>query len=106
MSERHESLKSFVDFIRDTLVSPRQNQDLMSHQDGLGKNGSESTRVNQPDDGDNRMQTERENVALAFPHMRYSTTSLISRTKFSALNRNSARPKDKRFNGKMFALLQ
>jgi len=35
----------------------------MSHQDGLGNNGPESTGLDEPDDGDDRMQKERENVA-------------------------------------------
>jgi len=35
----------------------------MSHEDGLGNNGPESTGLNQPDDGDNRMQKKNENVA-------------------------------------------
>jgi hypothetical protein len=35
----------------------------MSHQDGLGNNGTESTRLDQPDDDNNRMQKESENVA-------------------------------------------
>src|SRR5262249_27714086 len=37
----------------------------MSHQDGLGNNGPESTGLNQPDDDDDRMQKKRENVAHA-----------------------------------------
>src|SRR5262249_5930497 len=37
----------------------------MSHQDGLGNNGPESTRLNQPDDDDDRMQKKRENVEHA-----------------------------------------
>src|ERR1043166_697803 len=47
------------------LPTPIQNQDLMSHQDGLGNDGPESTRLNQPDDGNDRTQKERENVAHA-----------------------------------------
>jgi hypothetical protein len=35
----------------------------MSHQDGLGNNGTESTGLTKPDDGDDRMQNESENVA-------------------------------------------
>ena len=35
----------------------------MSHQDGLGNNGTESTGLTEPDDGDDRMQNESENVA-------------------------------------------
>jgi len=35
----------------------------MSHQDRLGDDGTESTGLNQPDDSDDRMQKERENVA-------------------------------------------
>jgi hypothetical protein len=35
----------------------------MSHQDGLGNNGTESTELTKPDDGDNRMQKESQNVA-------------------------------------------
>jgi hypothetical protein len=38
-----------------TLATPIQNQDFMSHQDGLGNNGTESTGLTKPDDGDNRM---------------------------------------------------
>jgi hypothetical protein len=35
----------------------------MSQQHGLGNNGTESTRLTKPDDGDDRMQNESENVA-------------------------------------------
>jgi hypothetical protein len=35
----------------------------MSHQDGLGNNGTETTGLTEPDDGDDRMEKERENVA-------------------------------------------
>jgi hypothetical protein len=37
----------------------------MSHQDGLGNNGLEATRLNKPDNGDDRMQKKSENVAHA-----------------------------------------
>jgi hypothetical protein len=37
----------------------------MSHQDGLGNNGPEATGLNQPDDGDDRVQKKSENVAHA-----------------------------------------
>src|SRR5438034_647176 len=40
-----------------------QNQDLMSHQDGLGNNGAEDTGLTKPDDGDDRMQKKSQNVA-------------------------------------------
>src|SRR5437870_12212506 len=40
-----------------------QNQDLMSHQAGLGNNGAEATGLTKPDDGDDRMQKKSENVA-------------------------------------------
>jgi hypothetical protein len=46
-----------------TLPTPIQNEDLMSHQDGLCNNGPESTGLQQPDDGDRRMQKERESIA-------------------------------------------
>jgi hypothetical protein len=35
----------------------------MSHQDGLGNNGTESTGFTKPDDSDDRVQNESENVA-------------------------------------------
>jgi hypothetical protein len=35
----------------------------MSHQDGLGNKGTETTGLTEPDDGDDRMEKERENVA-------------------------------------------
>jgi hypothetical protein len=35
----------------------------MSHQDGLGNNGTEPTGLTKPDDGDDRMQKKSENVA-------------------------------------------
>jgi hypothetical protein len=34
----------------------------MSHQDGLGNNGTESTGLDHPDDDNNRMQKKSENV--------------------------------------------
>src|SRR5215831_18199709 len=37
----------------------------MSHQDGLGDNGPETTGLSQPDDGDDRMEKKSENVAHA-----------------------------------------
>src|SRR5262249_5570820 len=37
----------------------------MSHQDGLGDNGPETTGLSKPDDGDDRMEKKRENVAHA-----------------------------------------
>jgi hypothetical protein len=37
----------------------------MSHQDGLGNNGTESTRLSKPDAGDDRMQQKSENVPHA-----------------------------------------
>jgi hypothetical protein len=35
----------------------------MSHQKGLSNNGTETTGPTEPDDGDNRMQNESQNVA-------------------------------------------
>src|SRR5262249_33276312 len=35
----------------------------MSHQDGLGDNGPETTGLSKPDDGDDRMEKKSENVA-------------------------------------------
>jgi hypothetical protein len=35
----------------------------MSHQDGLGNNGTESAGLTKPDGGDDRTQKESENVA-------------------------------------------
>ena len=35
----------------------------MSHQDGLGNNGTEPTGLDQPDDDNNRMKNKSENVA-------------------------------------------
>src|SRR5215475_7278328 len=37
----------------------------MPHQDGLGDNGPETTRLSKPDDGDDRMEKKSENVAHA-----------------------------------------
>jgi hypothetical protein len=37
----------------------------MSHQDGLGDNGPETTGLSKPDDGDDRMEKKSENVAHA-----------------------------------------
>src|SRR5262249_25526436 len=37
----------------------------MSHQDGLGDNGPETTGFTEPDDGDDRVQKESDNVAHA-----------------------------------------
>ena len=37
----------------------------MSHQDGLGNNGPETTGLSKPDDGDDRMEIKSENVAHA-----------------------------------------
>jgi len=34
----------------------------MSHQDGLGDNGPETTGLSKPDDGDDRMEKKSENV--------------------------------------------
>src|SRR5215468_8786143 len=34
----------------------------MSHQDGLGNNGPETTGLSKPDDGDDRMEKKSENV--------------------------------------------
>src|SRR5262249_7900387 len=34
----------------------------MSHQDGLGDNGPETTRLSKPDDGNDRMEKKSENV--------------------------------------------
>jgi hypothetical protein len=42
---------------------PDSDQYLMSHQDGFGNNGTESTGLTKPDDGDDCMQNERENDA-------------------------------------------
>jgi hypothetical protein len=47
------------------LPSSIQNQNLMSHQDGLGNNGPEAPRLSKPDDGDDRVQKKSENVAHA-----------------------------------------
>jgi hypothetical protein len=46
-----------------TLPTTIQNRYLMSYQDGLGNNGTEPTGLTKPDDGDDRMQKESENVA-------------------------------------------
>jgi hypothetical protein len=35
----------------------------MSYQDGFGNNGTESTGLTKPDDGNDRVQKESENVA-------------------------------------------
>jgi hypothetical protein len=37
----------------------------MSHQDGFGDNGPETTGLSKPDDGDDRMEKQSENVAHA-----------------------------------------
>ena len=37
----------------------------MSHQDGLGDDGPETTGLSKPDDGDDRMEKKSENVAHA-----------------------------------------
>jgi hypothetical protein len=37
----------------------------MPHQDGLGNNGAEATRLSKPDDGDDRMQKKSQYVAHA-----------------------------------------
>src|SRR5262245_12975060 len=47
------------------LPTTIQNQDLMSQKDALGNNGPQTTGLNQPDDGDDRMQEKGENVAHA-----------------------------------------
>src|SRR5262245_20676219 len=46
-----------------THPTPIQDQDLMSHQDRLGNNGPQTTGLTKPDDGDDRMQNNRQNVA-------------------------------------------
>ena len=42
----------------------------MSHQDGLGNNGTEPTGLTKPDDGDDRVQKKSENVAHAEDRIR------------------------------------
>ena len=42
----------------------------MSHQDGLGNNGTEPTGLTKPDAGDNRVQKKNENVAHAEDRIR------------------------------------
>jgi hypothetical protein len=37
--------------------------DLVSHQDGLGNNGTEATGLTKPDDDNDRMQKNSKNVA-------------------------------------------
>jgi hypothetical protein len=48
-----------------SLSTTIQNQGLVSHQDGFGNNGAESTGSTKPDDDDDGMQKESENVAHA-----------------------------------------
>ena len=47
------------------LAIPIQNENLLSHQDGLGDDGPETTGLSKPDDGDDRMEKKSENVAHA-----------------------------------------
>src|SRR5215831_9271706 len=48
-----------------TLSASIQNQELLSHQNGLSNNATETTGFTEPDDGDDRIQKESENVAHA-----------------------------------------
>jgi hypothetical protein len=48
-----------------TLLTPIQNQELMSHEDGLGNDGTQTAGLTKSDDGDDRVQKESENVAHA-----------------------------------------
>src|SRR5215471_17600903 len=48
--------------VRSTLPAPIQDQELMSHQHGLSNNGTQTTGFTEPDDGDDRVQKESENV--------------------------------------------
>jgi hypothetical protein len=47
------------------LGAPAHLESVLSHQDRFGNNGTESTALTKPDDGDDRMQKESENVAHA-----------------------------------------
>jgi hypothetical protein len=58
---RNDSIRGLK--VGSTLPATIQNQHLMSHQDGLGNNGTKSTGLDQPDHDNNRMQKESENVA-------------------------------------------
>jgi hypothetical protein len=46
-----------------TLATTIQNQDLVSQQDGFGNNGTESAGSTKPDEDDDSMQKQSENVA-------------------------------------------
>src|SRR5262249_1450940 len=62
---------------------PIQNQELISHQNGLSNNATETTGFTEPDDGDDRIQKESENVAHA------RMVSKPNKLKNSGCSRNS-----------------
>ena len=56
--------------IGSTLPTAIQNHDLLSHQNGFGNNGTETTGSIKPDNDDDGMQKKSENVANAQDRIR------------------------------------
>src|SRR5215470_6513015 len=66
----------------------------MSHQDGLGDNGPETTGLSKPDDGDDRMEKKSENVAHARDGIKLKNLKNSGRLRNSPTTRGQKRSGD------------